>query len=113
MKRAVVVVAVLFVTAWLATSCGAGPRPSISQVLPASITNGSDQLVLIIGDGFRDGLQAQIGPAQPSRTTFVNEQTIALVVPKALTPGIYDIGVVDPGGASAVARRVLQIHPTP
>jgi hypothetical protein len=87
---------------------------SIGNLQPAFEQPGGGQTITIRGSGFQAGAVASLG-GTPAATTFVDEDTLTVVVPE-LTSGWQDVTVTNTNGMSYTfpgALQVLGAQPTP
>ncbi|MGB8493377.1 MAG: IPT/TIG domain-containing protein [Candidatus Acidiferrum sp.] len=87
---------------------------SIGNVQPPFGQPAGGQTVTIRGSGFESGAVVSLGGVQ-SATTFVDENTLTVVVP-ALPSGWQDVAAANSNGDSYTARGIFQIlatQPTP
>lgn len=89
-----------------ATSSGGLEVKSIS---PDEVGNDQETDVVILGDGFEQGLQVLVG-AENIQVGEVLAQRIRATVPPGLDPGTYDVIVTNPGGESAVLKDGLSVN---
>ena len=109
-------------TAWLLViGCGGqqppAQPPAIREVYPTRISNERDSLLLIPGQGFREGVAVRLGSIALERPTFINEALVTAVVPRGVAAGSYPVVVTVPGAGSATSREPLTVlggrAPTP
>jgi len=93
--------------------------PDIAAIVPDSALAGVATPFTIFGSGFVQGAQVFFGTIQASNTIVSSSTTIDGIVPVSLTPGNYNIGVINPDSLSdllplsfRVLPKVIQVVPT-
>ena len=106
MNRLILRVALVILVPALFAACNDGgdgrqEPPAVTQVLPGQVRNDRETLLMVVGQGFREGASVTLGTTQLPQSTFVNEAMVTAVVPRGLAAGGYPITVSVPGGGDA------------
>ncbi|NCC34681.1 MAG: hypothetical protein EOM24_22100 [Chloroflexia bacterium] len=75
--------------------------PQVSEVVPASAFNDEASEIMVQGSNFAVGVVVRLATTDLV-TTRINGMTLLAEVPAGLTPGVYDLRVINPGGAQAL-----------
>jgi energy-converting hydrogenase Eha subunit A len=78
----------------------APPAPTVTAISPASGPAGTS--VTITGTGFSGATTVDFGTGSPATFTVSSPTMIVATAPTASTPGVVDVTVTTPGGASPV-----------
>ncbi|SUY47493.1 cell surface receptor IPT/TIG and fibronectin domain-containing protein [Clostridium putrefaciens] len=90
------------------------PSPEItSYKSKESIYNEDNNTIYIYGIGFEPGIQAKIGGKDSLKVTFVNDKQIRVLIPKADSPGLADIMLINPDGKTGVVEKGYNYLPIP
>ena len=74
--------------------------PILGPMLPVSGCSGEPVPVRVNGTNFVPGAVAQLG-ASDLQALWITPYRLNGIVPAAVPPGVYDLTVINPGGASA------------
>lgn len=98
-----------------ASACGGnGAAPTIDRFSPGTAGSGRQTFLLISGNGFHDGARVTIGGRTvATRTTWINTQLAAAVLPQGIQPGEYSVELTNPDGQRAVSEQHLFVHAGP
>jgi hypothetical protein len=96
-------------------ACGsAGSGPQIQSVGPATIVPGKSALVIINGQGFKDGASVTFGgQVQALKSVWVNASTMTAVPPNDMKPAQYSVEVTNPDGQRAISRTRVNVSLAP
>src|SRR5438552_3358212 len=95
----------LLLLAAVMAGCGApADRPLIQTVGPATFIPGRTSLLVVTGQGFREGALVTLGGSiQADRSVWVNASYMTAVLPAAIGPAQYSVEVTNPDGQRAVS----------
>lgn len=77
------------------------PPPFIQAVNPTSGSNGVEVTISIKGKDFQATPSVTLGDRSLTKVTFVSATALTAAVPAGMTPGAYDLVVVNPDGQKA------------
>ena len=89
--------------------------PTVTSVVPAMAPNDRDTAVVISGTGFATDLGGAFSPVVTLGTTplvavtFVDDTTLTGTVPQGMSPGVYDVTVINPDTGSATLTSALTV----
>jgi IPT/TIG domain len=89
------------------------PVPTLSEVLPRTLTQGPNLQVEIHGEHLRPYMRVSFGEAQGREILFVNATTVVVPLPPDLPSGRYDIVLYDYMREVARMKSALTIEPSP
>ena len=80
----------------------------VESITPSSVDAGEETDVVILGSGFRTGLEVLLG-AQSIQVDEVLSERIRATVPAGIDAGTYDVVVTNPGGETELLEDGLQV----
>ncbi len=112
-------------------ACGHIPPPALSKITPTRVRAGVEATLSIDGSGLEPQTSVDIDtPSKTaanlsftvtadnatsknpfSRVSWVNDTQLKANLPSVLTPGLYDVTVTRPDGATATLPAALTISP--
>ncbi|MDX2160244.1 MAG: CARDB domain-containing protein [bacterium] len=96
-----------------ATNTPLGPL-GVSGFEPTQVLNGQASTITVFGTNFASNTVVRLVGAGVVSTTLVNSSTLTASLPANLTPGAYQVQVVDPARGTVAAGVALQVFgPTP
>lgn len=99
----------------LLIGCGGdtGDRPAgalaVERIEPKQVGNDRDSFLIVVGNGFHEGMTATIGTTALQQVTYVNELLLTAVVPRGVAPGSYPISVRALDGNTAASTEMVTV----
>jgi hypothetical protein len=92
-----------------AVAIGAMPSIDLSAINPVEATNEVTVTLTLTGSGFSPMTQVKLGDQTLNDVTFVTERLLRAMIPANLTPGAYDVKVINPDSQSDLLPQVFRI----
>jgi IPT/TIG domain-containing protein len=99
----------------LVIACGpsVGP-PEIRMVSPLNVVLGTSTMVVIGGQGFRDGAAVTFaGRITAARSVWLSQSYMAASLPSGLVPAQYSVEVTNPDGQRAISSQPITVVGAP
>lgn len=93
-----------------AVAIGALPSIGLSAVSPVEATNEVPVTLTLTGIGFSPMTQVKLGGWMLNEVTFVSERLLRATIPANLTPGTYEVKVINPDGQSALLPQAFTVQ---
>ena len=81
----------------------------VISVTPAEADRSFATNITVIGDGFQATPILKLGNYQLTDVRFINSRQLTAVVPSGLPVGIYDLFVINPGGATVLLAQGFSV----
>jgi len=98
---------------WFRAQARLQPPPAVYSISPTGMVNGLPLAVTIGGERFLPGARPHLGLNPLVDVNVVATGTITATVPAELTPGVYDLVVINPGGVEARLQDAFTITNAP
>jgi hypothetical protein len=85
------------------------PSIDLSAINPVEATNEVTVTLTLTGSGFSPMTQVKLGDQTLNDVTFVTERLLRAMIPANLTPGAYDVKVINPDSQSDLLPQVFKI----
>ncbi|MCB9726945.1 MAG: IPT/TIG domain-containing protein [Deltaproteobacteria bacterium] len=85
----------------------AGTAPVIDSVSPNFATARTSTEISITGSGFREGVEARLGATRLGIVELVGETLLVALVPAGMTPGTYDLTVINKDETTTTLREAF------
>ncbi len=103
----------LMAETWFGALARLKPPPSVQAISPTGMLNGEPRTVSITGSNFLPGAVPRLDEIPMQLFNVVSSNSIAATVPAELSPGVYDVVVVNPGGVAATLANGFTITNSP
>jgi hypothetical protein len=85
------------------------PAPTITAVWPLSATNRATTTLNVMGTGFVTATSIRLGQSMTLPTTFVSTSSLRGLLAPGLSPGVYDVSVINPDGQSGTLSSAFTL----
>ena len=82
-------------------------------VTPVEASSTTTTTLTLTGTGFLPVTEVTVGTEPLVQVTFISSHTLQAVVPAGLVPGLYDVGVTNPGHQSDVLAGAFRVTDAP
>ena len=86
---------------------------ALDLIEPNRFVNDREQLVLIKGSGFREGVTVRLGSTALRDVTVVNQALVTAVVPRGVAVGAQPLSVSAPGAGTVQSAPLMVTGPAP
>lgn len=87
-----------------------GPEPLVRSVAPDTATEGELVDLSVEGEYFRQGVEVYVGRTRAGNVSLPDGESIRCTAPTSLSPGVYDIRVVNTDTSEARLERAFRVE---